>query len=213
MLPVQENYLVEKENDYESAQEPWFVFLNAFRRQQFENEEAGIKKAWFIFCDKIMPEVNKNWKSKMAWSNSLMSSVCSMSDEAFALTVCDTKLYDWITKIEKQARTNKHFITNGSRAAGTQEEDETNEELEKQSSEQGEMLGKNSRKEYYKKFLLLQTRNNANIDIWNSWDEGFRNHISIKSVVEAPPVASNRVDSACGNAVFNNQETIKFDEW
>jgi hypothetical protein len=170
-----------------------------------------------------MVEVNKNWKNRIARSNSLMSSVCSISDEAFAITVSNSNLYEWIKKPKKS-----NINSNNQNCNVNNDEESEKQENEGALNEDGEIrliseqidIGKISRNDYYKMFYLLQTRKNNNEEDYISWDKGYKDHISVKYAAEIAVKASAatrlRTDNTANQGVVDDYATgnrIKFDEW
>jgi hypothetical protein len=77
----------------------WFIYVNYFRIGNFNEARKDIKDAWFHFCGNILPQLNKNWKSKVVQSNKLLSDVCTVSDEAYAYQIGKTNIHFWMKRL------------------------------------------------------------------------------------------------------------------
>jgi hypothetical protein len=77
----------------------WFIYVNFFRIGNFNDATKDVKDAWFHFCGNILPQLNKNWKSKVIQSNKLISDICTVSDEAYAYQIGKTNIHFWMKRL------------------------------------------------------------------------------------------------------------------
>ena len=91
----------------------WFVHVNYFRVGHFSNASIVVQSAWIQFCKSILVHVNKTWKDNLTQQNKLVSSVCTVSDEAFAIQVGKTDMHSWLQKyVEKKKPSYSRVVTN-----------------------------------------------------------------------------------------------------
>jgi hypothetical protein len=158
-----------KDKDTLEIEHHWFNYKDDFRTCNFDDAEEEIKDAWYFFCDHVMVEVSKNWKNSLIRSNTVMSEICTVSDEAFASTVLDTDLLHWIKKRtpSKGVANNRTDVTNA-----------RNEEDVTLTAEEA-AAGKIKSKKYYSMYETLQKLKQDNPSDWNSWDLGYQRKISV----------------------------------
>lgn len=201
-----------KDKDLE-IEHHWFNYKEFFRTCNFDDTEDDIKEAWFFFCEHIMVEVNKNWKNSMLRSNTLMSEVCTLSDEAFARTVLETDLLYWIKKKKPLAGAVSNL--DESINVGT-----INKEDESLLSAAEVAAAKINSKKYYSIYEMLRSLKHGDgnsSDIWNSWDIGYQEKIRVSISSPKRRRSSSRglksVTSPSDGASISSPGVVILEEW
>lgn len=221
----------------------WYSLIQNFRQGNYNNAKTVVQIAWKQFCENILVQVNKNWKNKIVRANTLMSDVCSVSDEAFAYQVARTNIFFWMKKIHTRKTNNvlggpvnrnqqvddivsplkngdhlEDVINNegddddgdyGNLVDGIMEG--SNVDNAKDEGELEEAKDKINIKAYYACHSALSKLKRENREDWISWDEGFKESISIP--LQSLPQGIQREMVAMQPMNNENEVEIEYEIW
>jgi hypothetical protein len=205
-----------------SYKQHWFKYIDCFRIQNFDQHPQEVKDAWFVFCEFMLVEVVKDWKNDVTRSNSLVSSVCSISDEVFAMVIGQTNLEKWIKKMY----TTKNTKSKSSIAAREGEQDvdailDSNQDDrdsggDDASQDQVEERpnDKIDKNKYYHLLKLHQIMKQEYPESYLSWDRGFQDHISVS--LATPPSKASSTKTMRSIEAHNDDEEdspVVFEKW
>lgn len=179
----------------------WYIYVNFFRVGRFSEANEVVQQAWFHFCGDILVHVNKQWNCKMTQANKLVSEVCTVSDEAFALQIGKTQMAFWISKyvskeegLEDVIRSlpkeplpfSESFDEASVALADNLEADKQGEENQEEEDDDDEDNNEDEGNKSYDKILSsgyyalydeLHTFKTESFDDWKTWDEGYKAHL------------------------------------
>jgi hypothetical protein len=199
-----------------SYKQHWFKYIDCFRIQNFDHHPQEVKNAWFVFCEFMLVEVVKDWKNDVTRSNSLVSSVCSISDEVFAMVIGQTNLEKWIKKMYTTKNT-KSKSSIAAREGGQDEDavldiffgdDASQDQVEERPSDK---IDKNK---YYHLLKLHQIMKQEYPESYLSWDRGFQDHISVS--LATPPSKASSTKTMRSIEAHNDDEEdspVVFEKW
>jgi hypothetical protein len=210
-----------------SYKQHWFKYIDCFRIQNFDQHPQEVKDAWFVFCEFMLVEVVKDWKNDVTRSNSLVSSVCSISDEVFAMVIGQTNLEKWIKKMFAT----KNTKSKSSIAAREGEQDvdailDSNQDDRDSGGDDASQDQVEERpndkidKNKYYHLLKLHQILKQNLESYLSWDRGFYDHISIS--LATPPSKASSTKTMRSIEAHNDDEeatgakedsTVVFEPW
>lgn len=171
----------------------WFVHIGVFRVGTFTDAKEATQEAWIQFCQHIMELVNKKWKEKIVKENSLMSDICTVSDETFAYEVGNNRIGHWVQKylkkkngVSTKEKSNEDYDEENLLEDDHQQHEGEKEEVEggqeevdeEEKEEEKEEQAKTNARSYYKRFYVLQALKRDHRDDWDTWDFAFQEHFA-----------------------------------
>jgi len=174
----------------------WFLHIDSFRNGHIDNHNALVQNAWYTFCDKIMVAVNNHWKQTQTRTYKLMSSQCTVSDEAFAYLVGKCHIMFWLERHYNKQKKKDDMPWKEAKRNGLEKDvnvEEPNDETLVDSftdevnndNDNGDGINDNVRSDdttdsdnknkihvvdYVAKYNELKNQKSNNPEDWNSWD-------------------------------------------
>jgi hypothetical protein len=206
----------------------WFDYCNLFRKGTYEDSSDALKESWLVFCEYFMKDIVKEWKSKSVRCNSYISDKCTISDEAFAVTIAQSSLKKWIGVLHAESMnptkkrrktsygdgdTNNEEVVVEAKEGSDKDDDDVEEDDDKE-------FDKNvKRSSYYDNFLRLQALKDEHEEDWKSWDLAFKEFISVSLEeslefgVSDDKNPSSRIASQSSNIERPEYEKLSLENW
>jgi hypothetical protein len=173
-----------------------------------------------------MDRVSKTWSGNMVKCNQLLSSSTTVSDEAFALTVCQQDIKGWISKYKAKGQGSskaKHrYYENENKEEEEEEDNEggVNSQLFENDAEDADGDGKNDIEVmlYYDLHSKISAKRKTEEE-GKSWDLGFQNAIVVSKTTETNTEVASTSSLGSGSHSQRSDNVrqpkceVEFDDW
>jgi hypothetical protein len=187
-----------------ATEDHWFSYVKEFRAGFYEEASDVVQNAWVTYVDNILGNVNRQWKSSMSRSNTNVSDIVTVSDEAYAMMVSQLDILTWIEKGFSQAKEGDMekadaLCQKNGHVDGEDDEDGSSNDL---------------RAKYERLYRDLLEKKKTDIDAWLSWDKGYKERISVSLQRKAnTPALRKENDYGSVNDKSNKEPEPEFEEW